>query len=311
MAGLGFAIPHPPARDFFSRGERGHVDLPRLRDGGVTCQVMAVFTVDEHKNEACAFTHRMLDLIEEAFSRNNGFRLATKAADIERAKAEGHVSGLLAIEGGEALGEENVGIQELRAFHARGVRLVGLTWNRANALGRGVRAEGSGGLTAFGRRVVAEMENLGMIVDASHLSDEALDELLEIVQRPVVASHSNSRELCPDLRNLDDARVERIAATGGLVAATLAGCFIEGKPEQVTLARFVDHVERLHHVAGADHVAVGSDFDGFTADMGLTLSSCAEMPAITTALAERGFAASDIAKIMGGNWLRVIRDVAG
>ncbi len=193
---------------------------------------------------------------------------------------------------------------------------MGPTWNRRNALGRGAgtgnpEVDGSGGLTDFGRRAVAEMERLGMIVDASHLSDEALDDLLSIARRPVVASHSNSRALCPHPRNLEDSQIERIAATGGLVAATFAGLFVDAVPARVGLGRFLDHVDRLVSVAGAEHVGIGSDFDGFTMDYGVVLPDCSRMPELTAGLLARGHSPEDIRGIMGGNWLRVVGEVVG
>jgi len=213
------------------------------------------------------------------------------------------VAALLSIEGGECLGES---LDELRAFHARGVRMLGLTWNRANALGRGVRAPGPGGLTDFGRRVVREMERLDMVVDASHLSDEALDELVAMAERPVVASHSNARAVCPDDRNLDDARAEAIARTGGLVALTFAGAFVDADPARVSLDRYIDHFERLLAVVGPDHLGLGSDFDGYTDAYGVVLRSCAALPELTRALLARGHAADTVRKFMGENWLRIL-----
>ena len=314
LVGKRFGHEPAPPRDFLARGDRGHLDLPRLEEGGVTCQFMALFTDDELVGEAGPHTWRLLEAVESAIARSGGaFRLARKAADVLAAKADGAVAALLTIEGGEAVGED---LGALRAFRERGVSLMGLTWNRRNAIGRGAgtgdpSVDGSGGLTDFGRKVVAEMERTGMIVDASHLSDEALDDLLEIAQRPVVASHSNSRVLCPHRRNLEDGQAERIAATGGLVAVTYAGVFVDKDPAKVSLERLVDHVERLARVAGVDHVGIGSDFDGFTDKYGVVLEDCAALPKLTAALLARGFKPGEVAKIMGGNWLRVMEEIVG
>jgi len=235
-------------------------------------------------------------------------RLARSARDVEEAKAAGRIAAFLTLEGGEAIGES---LDELRSFYARGVRLMGLTWNRRNALGRGAAAEGSGGLTDFGRRVVAEMEKLGMIVDASHLSDEALDDLLAVAQLPIVASHSNSRAVQNHRRNLTDAQAQRIAATGGLVAVTFAGAFVDANPAKVSISRILDHVDQLVSSVGADHVGLGTDFDGFTAQYGMVMPDCSHLPRLTEALLERGYSPEDTRKIMGENWMRVIRTVLG
>ena len=223
------------------------------------------------------------------------------------------MAGLLSIEGGEAIGEDGLG--ELRAFHARGLRLMGLTWSRPNAIAMGVRdfpaPQAPGGLTAFGRKVVKEMEGLGIVVDVSHLSDQAFEDVLAIAERPLVASHSNSRALCPAPRNLTDAMAEKIAATGGLVGLTFPGVFIDSDPAKVSKERFMDHLRHFLALLGPDHIGLGSDFDGFGPATGTSFDSCAELPWITDRLLADGISREDVAKIMGGNWLRVLGEVIG
>jgi len=308
LVGNSFTDSSMAPRDFLARCDRGHVDLPRLIEGGVTCQVMALYTSDKMVAEANAHTKALLAGVEGVLERTDRFILMRKAADIRRAKAAGSVAALVSIEGGEAIGES---LEELRWFHGRGVRLMGLTWNRRNAIARGVGAEGAGGLTEFGGKVVAEMERLGMIVDVSHLSDEALEDVLAVARRPLVASHSNSRVLCGHRRNLLDAQAERLAATGGLIAVTFAGVFVDTDPARVSLSRLVDHIEHLLSVVGPDHVGIGSDFDGYSEKYGVVLRGCHEMPRITAALLERGHPEESVRKVMGGNWLRVIEEVVG
>jgi membrane dipeptidase len=312
MVGLSYSNPGGPPRDFLQRGSFGHLDLPRLEEGNVGCQIFALFTDDQYVKDSRAHTWRLLEKMEELFSRTDRFILARQAKDIVQAREAGKRAGMLSIEGGEPIGES---LDELRAFHARGVRLMGLTWNRRNALGRGAGtgtpADGTGGLTEFGRRVVREMERLGMVVDASHLSDEALDDLLAIAERPVVASHSNSRALVPHRRNLSDEQAERIAKTGGLVGVTFAGIFVDGVPAKVTKERVLEHLEHLLSVVGPEHIGLGSDFDGFTDKFGSAFSSPSELPWLTEALLAKGHHPGDVARIMGGNWLRVIGAICG
>jgi membrane dipeptidase len=267
-----------------------------------------MFTRDADVGEARAVTYRMLEALESACIEGSGARIATCAADVAKAKRGGTVAALLAIEGGEAIGES---LDELRAFYARGVRLMTLTWNRVNAIGRGAANPGPDGLTPFGLKVIAEMEHLGMIVDASHLCDQALVELLAVAQRPVVASHSNSRALCDHRRNLSDSQAEGIAATGGLIAVTFAGAFVDEDPARVSVARVVDHIDHLVSVVGAGHVGMGSDFDGFGSRTGTVMPDCTHLPELTAELLSRGYKESDVRAIMGGNWLRVIQDVVG
>ena len=312
LSGLSYTRPKDRSRDFFAKGEYGHLDFPRLVEGNVGCQVFALFTDDQLVPEATSHTWRMLETMEAQFEAGRGIVLAKNAAEILAARAAGKRAGMLSIEGGEAIGES---IDELRAFYGRGVRLMGLTWNRRNALARGAgtgtAADGVGGLTDFGRKVVGEMERLGMVVDVSHLSDEAFDDLLAVAERPLVASHSNSRALVPHRRNLDDAQVERIAKTGGLVGVTFAGTFVDADPAKVTKERVMEHLEHFISVVGPDHVGLGSDFDGFTEKYGIAFGSASELPWITDTLLRRGHSQADVAKIMGGNWLRVLSEICG
>jgi membrane dipeptidase len=316
VMGKAFAFENAPPRDFLARGEQGMLDLPRLVDGGVTCQIMALFINDKSVAEATPLTHSFIDALEGIYARTDRFFRALKADDITAAKRDGRVASLLSIEGGEAIGGPADGLDTLQSFFDRGVRLMGLTWNRRNAIARGAGSgdpavDGTGGLTDFGRQVVARMEKLGMVVDASHLSDEALVDLLAVAERPVVASHSNSRELCGHRRNLTDALAEGIAKTGGLIGLCFAGIFLDPDPVKVTVSRIADHAEHLWRLVGPDHVGLGSDFDGFTRKYGVALESCAELPELTAALLDRGIPEADVAKIMGGNWLRVIREIIG
>ncbi len=308
-AGFSFKSEPIPPLDLCIRNTDWHIDFPRLKEGGVSAQFFALFTDTSFVDKAKEHTLRLLSAVESAISRSGGqARLALSASDIHEAKASGKLAVLLAIEGGEAIGES---LDTLRDFYARGVRLMTLTWNRINAIGRGAEHPGPDGLTPFGLEVIAEMERLGMIVDASHLCDQALDELLAVAHRPIVASHSNAKAVRDHRRNLDDAHLKAIAATGGLIGVTFAGVFVDPDPARVTVERVIDHVDHIVSVAGIDHVGLGTDFDGFSAPYGLVMQDCTGLGGLTAALLARGYGESDVAKIMGQNWLRVIEDVVG
>lgn len=325
LMGQGCSDPPTGPRDFFSSDGRGMVDLPRLEEGGVACQVMALFTDAPYLDDAAAYTMRCLDFADRLFETQPArFSHATKTADIRAAKAAGRVSGLISIEGGEALGrapgedsgpEAEALIGNLRAFYRRGIRLITLTWSRPNPLGMGVspssQPQKAGGLTPLGRRVVHEMEKLGMVVDVSHLSDQGLDDVLKTAERPIVASHSNSRALCSTRRNLRDDQAEAIAETGGLIGLTFCGPFIDPDPAKVSRERWFAHLEHLISVAGIDHVGLGSDFDGYQLKSGRSINSCAELPWISSRMLEAGYSEADTAKVMGGNWLRVFSETIG
>lgn len=308
-AGFNFKSEPITPLDLCVRNDTFHIDFPRLKEGGVSAQFFALFTDTLFIERATEHTHMLLDAVASAIERSDGqATLALSARDVYEAKEKGRLAVLLAIEGGEAIGTS---LDTLRDFYRRGVRLMTLTWNRINAIGRGAEHPGPDGLTPFGLEVVAEMERLGMIVDASHLCDQALDELLAVARRPIVATHSNAKSVCDHRRNLDDAHLKAIAGTGGLIGATFAGVFVDTDPARVTIERVVDHIDHMVEVAGIDHVGLGTDFDGFTARYGLVMPDCTGLGGLSAALLKRGYGQEDVAKVMGKNWLRLIGDVLG
>lgn len=298
----------PSTEDHEAQSNQGHVDYPRLRQAGVGVQFFALFTSDEYVHRSYDYTQELLDTFDQLVTPDKPMKKVLNSSQILECYNSQTLGGLLTIEGGEPIGDS---LERLREFYHRGVRLMTLTWNRQNAIARGVRAQGSEGLTAFGRQVVREMETLGMIVDCSHLSDQALDDLLDLCSKPIVASHSNSRELLGHPRNLTDQQLKQIAQTGGLVGLTFAGVFVDSDPKKVTLDRALDHLERLINQAGIDHVGLGSDFDGFTAPYGLVMADCTGLPGIAQGLRDRGYGEADVEKVMGLNWLRVVQQVLG
>jgi len=301
-------------RSLGERSTTGHADLPRLLEGGVTAQLFALFVEDEYlPGEAIRRTLQLLDLFyREAAANADGMLVATTAAEIRRAKAEGKLAGLLGIEGGEAIEGD---LAALRCFYRLGVRLLTVTWNRRNALADGQKeARTNGGLTTLGVEAVQEMNRLGMIVDLSHLSAAGVQDVLAVSRAPVIASHSNARAVQDHPRNLTDEQVRGIAQGGGLVGVTLVPIFVA--PEgQATLERLVDHIARLLQVGGEDHVGVGTDYDGFgfhgPADQFHDMPDVSHLPRLTEALLRRGLSERVIEKVLGGNFLRVFEEVAG
>jgi membrane dipeptidase len=287
---------------------RGHIDLGRLVEGGVAVQSMALFLDDEYLALGPrSQTFVMLEALEGLYEGSGGrFFPYREPGDALRAHAEGKVAGLFAIEGGEAL-EGN--LDELRDFALRGLKMLGLTWNRGNELGQGVLAEGRGGLTAFGRKAVAECERSGILVDASHLSDEAFDDLSACAERPFVASHSSCRAVCGNRRNLDDARIEALAGSGGLIALNLFSLFISDGPGGASLERILRQVDHAVSVAGIEHVGFGSDFDGYPPSEGDFMEGAQSWPALAEALSGHGYAEDEVDALLGGNWYRVLTEL--
>jgi membrane dipeptidase len=291
--------------------EEGHIDLDRLEAGGVTAQNFACYVGPQHlPAQATRQTLRLIDVFYRYQAEHAAdLCLATKAADIEQAKAENKVAGILSMEGAEGL-EGDLGV--LRMVYRLGVRWVGLTWSRRNQAGDGVsEARTGGGLTRFGLQLVEELNRLGMIVDIAHLAPAGVADVFEVCQGPVVASHANARALCDVSRNLTDAQLEQVAASGGVVGVVFCPAFITAGEEPATLDMLLDHVDHMVKVMGVDHVGLGSDFDGFGGPPPVGLEDVSCMPNITAGLLARGYSAEDVSKVLGGNWLRVIRKVVG
>jgi membrane dipeptidase len=292
------------------RSDRGHIDLPRLREGGVDVQFFACYVPKPYQRHGAA-THALerldqLHLLAEALP--DQFVLARCTDDILRAKAEGKIAGVAGLEGAEAL-DASIGV--LRQFHRLGLRNLGLAWNNRNAACDGVaESRTNGGLTEFGVQVVEECNRLGIILDVSHLSPAGIADVLAVSQQPIIASHSNARALCDHRRNLTDAQIEAIAAGGGVIGVTFVDAFLNNQnPKVASLNDIIANIEHMLAVVGPDHVALGSDFDGWSMAQVMKDATC--YPLITQRLVERGHDAITIRKVLGENLLRIIRTVLG
>jgi len=292
------------------RSDKGHIDLPRLREGGIDAQFFACYVPTPFQRHG-AFTHAMdrldqLLLLEERLPEQ--FILVRRADDLARAKATGKIAGIAGLEGAEAL---DASIGALRQFYRLGVRNLGLAWNYRNAACDGVaESRTNGGLTEFGVKVVEECNRLSMLLDVSHLSPAGVADVLAVSRQPIIASHSNAYALCDHPRNLTNAQMEAIAARGGVIGVTFVNAFLNREnPEATTVDDVVAHIEYMLGVVGPDHISIGSDFDGCTTPT--DLNDATSYPLITQKLVERGHDPKVIRKILGENLLRVIRTVLG
>jgi membrane dipeptidase len=293
---------HAGDRRLDQRSSKGHIDLPRLREGGVGVQVFAVFVAPRMAARGPARAMQLIDTFRQAVAANSAqITQVTTVEQIERARRAGKIAAVLAIENGDALGGQVAALDEL---YRQGVRMLALTWNSSNVLADGALGRDHGGLTDLGRAVLARMEELGMVVDVSHLSERSFWHAMNATRGPIVASHSNASGLHPHPRNLTDEQLRAIAARGGVVGVNFYSGFL-GLP---TLARVLEHIDYMVKVMGVDHVALGSDFDGIPqAPSGLEDAS--KLPNLTDGLQARGYTTEQIHKILGGNALRVVRRV--
>lgn len=315
-------------RNLLRRSSWGHVDVPRLIEGRVGLQAFTVVTkaprgmnIESNSGDSDNITVLAVlgrwpprtwgDLTERALwqaeklhraaARSDGrFAVIRSATDL-RLYLSGRdtdpevTAGFLGLEGAHALAGE---IGSLDRLFGAGFRMLGLTHFFDNEVGGSAHGIDRGGLTPFGREVVARAEELGMLIDLAHASPALIDDVLSVATRPVVVSHTGVRGTCDNRRNLDDGRLSAVAATGGVVGIGLWETALCGTgPED--WARAVDHAVA---VAGVDHVALGSDWDGAVT----AILDAAHVVRLTDALLGRGFGEVEVRKVMGGNVVRLL-----
>jgi membrane dipeptidase len=321
-----------------------HTDLPRLRRGGVGGQFWSVYVPAQLAGDiALATTLEQIDLVRQLAARYpDVLEVALTAADVRRIMASGRVASLLGAEGGHSIAGS---LGALRALYALGVRYMTLTHNlNLPWADSATDAPAVGGLTAFGREVVREMQRLGMLVDLSHVAATTMSDALDTAEGPVIFSHSSALAICDHPRNVPDPILARLASNGGLCMITFVPAFVAQRCREwelelvaelgrqgldyrdsasrkqvkgtwmtahprpkATIEDVVAHVEHAREVAGVDHIGLGGDYDGVDElPVGLEDVSC--YPALIEALLARGWSESDCGKLTGGNLLRVMGD---
>ncbi|MEU9925319.1 dipeptidase [Streptomyces griseoluteus] len=330
------------ARDIAGdQGAHLHTDLPRLRAGGVGAQYWSVY-VRSDLPDAVPATLEQIDCVARLIERYpTELAPALTAADMEAARASGRIASLMGAEGGHSIANS---LGTLRGLYALGVRYMTLTHNdNVDWADSATDEPKAGGLTAFGREVVREMNRLGMLVDLSHVAATTMRDALDTSSAPVIFSHSSSRAVCDHPRNIPDDVLERLPANGGMAMVTFVPKFVlqaavdwtaaaddnmrahglhhldtteegmkvhrefeERHPRPVaTVSTVADHLDHMREVAGIDHLGIGGDYDGtaFTPD---GLNDVSSYPNLIAELLERGWSKPDLAKLTWQNAVRVL-----
>ncbi len=330
---------------FVEEHRLGHVDLPRLKKGGLNALFFSIYVPGSVTGpeavtralERIAAVHKLAEDLpgEMAF--------CTSASDVRAARRQGKIAALIGMEGGHMISNS---LPVLRTYALLGVRYLTLTHSAntdwADSSGDKPRHNG---LTGFGREVVRELNRLGMLVDVSHASDKTFWDVIEVSRAPVIASHSSCRALANNPRNMTDTMMKAAAKKGGVIQINFHREFLDngaseygkkaqpiwrellaGKPEpedytkllqeirrrigpppKVSWERIVEHIEHAIKVVGIDHVGIGSDFDGALMPEGM--EDCTQLPRITEALLRKGYSDADVRKILGENTLRLMTEV--
>ncbi len=288
--------PAPPGRA---------LSLPDARRGGLGLVLATIFAPEGYwQGERPAESgRRQIEFYDELLERHEEhvFRVESRG-DLDLCQPGGPIGVIHLMEGADPITRPSA----LTWWVDRGVRVVGIAWNTANMYCGG--ATEARGLTDAGRRLLAAMHEEGVICDVSHLSRTALEDVLETAEGRVVASHSNAHARYPHRRNLRDEHIRAIAARDGVVGVVLYGPFL--RDGRASIGDVADHIDHMVQLVGPAHVALGTDLDGgFTTDDAPTgIETVADLPRIGEALVRRGYADRDVAAILGGNWLRVLRE---
>ncbi len=309
---------------------KADMDFSRIREGGLNAQFFPAWVDCSTFTAAPAGASRlraleMIDALNEQARRHpEHIQIARSAQEIQHISSDGKLAAILAIEGGHAIEDD---LDVLAEYHQLGVRYITLTHTCSNNWADSSSDESlHGGLAPFGVDVIHEMNRLGIIVDVSHASDETFWDVIEVAEAPLMASHSNARSIADSPRNLTDEMIEAIGSNNGVVMINFMTLYLD--PQKVeawkvasgwhwfthsgqtetSISFVVDHIDHVVGIAGIDHVGLGSDFDN-TSFLPENLKDVGDYPNLSFELLRRGYVEEEIAKILGGNVLRVLADV--
>lgn len=307
-----------------ARGEIYHLnDAPlmineqKLVAGGYFAQCFAMFT-NKAEDDCYAECKKMIEAYESELEKSTVLRKVLKYSDFEDNARAGKISAVLTMEDASPI---ETSMEKLHEFYNAGIRMIGFTWNYVNDVGHpNMRREGNvvmtdihvpetqKGLTEFGKACVKEMNALGMVIDVSHLSDKGFYDVIQLSEKPIMASHSNARSVCAHVRNLTDDMLCRLADNGGVMGMNYAAPFIDDDADRgkKTVEGVLRHMQYIKKKIGADHIGLGSDFDGI--GNGIELCEASKMPLLVQAMDRAGFTDGEIEKITYKNALRVFKE---
>lgn len=323
--------------DFFAKNAVNHIDLPRAKEGGLGGGFFAVFVPPPPQQRKAAQEWReknpdafppLADAIEANYARDTAMMMAARFFKLERESGgaftivrdvdtlatclrDGTMAGILHFEGAEPIDED---LNALEVFYQAGLRSLGIVWSRPNAFAEGVpfkyphSPDTGPGLTDAGKALVKACNELGIMLDMSHINEKGFWDVAQLSDAPLVATHSNVHAIAPLTRNLTDKQLDAIKETGGVVGLNFGVIFLRDDGKRTTdvpLEMMVRHIDYMVARMGIDHVALGSDFDGtrIPDDIG----DAAGLPKLMRALRDAGYDDEALRKIAHENWLRVLR----
>lgn len=328
------------ARSFFDKGETGMLDLPRARAGGLIGGLFAIFCpppLDSPEHDPFArtaftpagyqvppiggidpayaegLTDEVIANLHALLEQGQGqIGLVRRYSDLEGFMEKNVLAMVLHLEGAEAI---HANLDNLEAYYQKGVRSIGLVWSRPNVFGHGINYQFPGGpdtgdgLTPQGKALVKACDRLGILIDLAHINEKGFWDVAKMSCSPLVVSHTGIHALSPASRNLNDAEIDAVGQSNGLIGIMFEPSEIreDGHPEPDTpLSQLARHIDYVAQRIGIDHVALGSDFDG--AMMPKDLKDASFLPNLVQALKDIGYQGEDLEKITWRNWLRILKD---
>jgi membrane dipeptidase len=336
--------------DLGKRNPDGHVDIPRMREGGMNAIFFSIWI--DGRIMGPPAVQKALDQIdavhENVIKYSKDMMFCRTAAEVREAHKQGKIAALIGVEGGHMIGND---IRVLRMFGDLGVRYMTLShFYNDEWADSSTDKPAHNGLTDFGKDIVREMNRQGIMVDISHVSDKTFYDALQVSKAPLFASHSSCRAICNHVRDMSDEMIKALAAKGGVIQINYERSFIDqaykdaydkasggvvaamekvtkecagdeacvsrkikdletqmeasGALPRVSWEKIIEHIDHVVKLVGAEHVGLGSDFDGATMPDGM--EDCSKLPRITEALMRKGYSDDDLRKILGGNILRVM-----
>lgn len=318
--------PDDPAAAFFHGIEKGHLDFPRMQQGGFAGGLFALFVPPQrYINEVAPqraheswqpleILWQQLDILKTLVAQSSGrARLCLTAADIVACRRDGVLAMVAHIEGADGFDADGV---DLHAFYQAGVRSIGPFWNLPNCFGEGVKGsfphspDTGPGLTVAGEQLIVAANRHRMMIDVSHMNEKAFWDTARLSNAPLVASHSNAHARCAQPRNLTDDQLRAIRDSGGVVGINFGNAFLrpDGKRDTDTpLIEIVKHLDHLVEIMGPENVAFGSDFDGISVPD--ALKDVSGLPHLYALLTSLGYDQAMIEQFAWGNWLRVLQQI--
>ncbi|WP_372626524.1 dipeptidase [Arsukibacterium sp.] len=335
---------HKDWEDVSQATKRGEFDYPRARAGGLNAPFMSIYIPASYERTGGGYqlANQLIDSMEALVGRApDKFAMAYTTADVQNQFGSQKISLALGMENGTPIGGD---LTNLQHFYQRGIRYITLAHSESNHISDSsydLRRRWQG-LSPFGKELVVAMNNIGMMIDISHVSDDAFYQVVGLSKVPVIASHSSLRSYTPGFeRNMDDDMLRALAKNGGVVQINFGSSFVTAMANQygalrkaaakqagvaddaafelafrkknpypfATLDTVLDHIDHVVKLIGIEHVGIGSDYDGVGDSLPIGLKDVASYPNLIQGLLERGYNEQDIDKILSGNLLRVWREV--